>query len=415
LPKLKLTNTTVERIKAPDKSGKQTLHWDTELKGFAVLASGKTNAKTFVVQRTLPNGRDRRMTVGSVHELSLDTAREQAADLLHQMRTADPKVQRRVNAVWTLKHGFAEYLKARKALRPSTIKFYRGIIEAYLSDWLDLPLAGITPAMVQDKHREIQAEVARRHGAKHQQHWQSVPGGHVANKAMSLLGMVWNFAELQQPSLPRNPTRILERQLYAEPRRERHVTGDQMPRFYAAVEGLESGIARDFIKLCLFTGLRLDEAQALRWDEVDFTTRTINLPATRTKPKRPLNLPMCNFVRELLIARRALGNAGGWVFPGGGVTGHLTYPYKAFTTISETSGIKVSPHDLRRTYISHAEACDISPLALKALVNHATGDVTAGYVMIDPKRLAEAAQKVGDRLCELCGITAPEGVARLGA
>jgi integrase len=227
--------------------------------------------------------------------------------------------------------------------------------------------------------------------------------------------MVWNFAELQQPSLPRNPTRILERQYYAEPRRERHVTGDQMPRFYAAVEGLENGVVRDFIKLVLFTGMRLDEAQALHWDEVDFTTRTINLPATRTKPKRTLNLPMCDFVRELLVARQALGNAGGWVFPGNGVTGHLTYPYKAFATISKTSGIKVSPHDLRRTYISHAEACDISPLALKGLVNHATGDVTAGYVMIDPKRLAEAAQKVGDRLSELCGIAAPEGVAKLGA
>ena len=40
MPNLKLTKTAITRLKAPDPSGKQTLHWDTELKGFGVLCSG---------------------------------------------------------------------------------------------------------------------------------------------------------------------------------------------------------------------------------------------------------------------------------------------------------------------------------------------------------------------------------------
>jgi hypothetical protein len=73
--------------------------------------------------------------------------------------------------------------------------------------------------------------------------------------------------------------------------------------------------------------------------------------------------------------------------------------------------------DLRRTFITVAESADISPIALKCLVNHAIGgDITLGYLQITVERLREPAQRVCDRLMELCGIAAPEGenVARIG-
>jgi hypothetical protein len=51
-------------------------------------------------------------------------------------------------------------------------------------------------------------------------------------------------------------------------------------------------------------------------------------------------------------------------------------------------------------------------------LNHAVGngDVTDGYVMVEPEHLREPAQRVCDRLIELCGITAPAGdnVKKLG-
>jgi integrase len=66
------------------------------------------------------------------------------------------------------------------------------------------------------------------------------------------------------------------------------------------------------------------------------------------------------------------------------------------------TGVKISVHDLRRSYITIAESCEISPIALKALVNHSQGkDVTAGYVQIVTERLRAPAQKVTDRLKQL--------------
>jgi hypothetical protein len=45
-------------------------------------------------------------------------------------------------------------------------------------------------------------------------------------------------------------------------------------------------------------------------------------------------------------------------------------------------------------------------------VNHALGnDVTSGYVRMTVERLREPAQRVCDRLMELCGIETPADVA----
>jgi hypothetical protein len=71
MPRLKLTEKAIMKLQAPDPSGKQCLHWDTELKGFGVLCSGLSNARTFIVQRTLADGRSRRVTIGAVNELAL--------------------------------------------------------------------------------------------------------------------------------------------------------------------------------------------------------------------------------------------------------------------------------------------------------------------------------------------------------
>jgi integrase len=158
-------------------------------------------------------------------------------------------------------------------------------------------------------------------------------------------------------------------------------------------------MARDYLLTLLFTGLRRSEAASLTWDDVDLKARVIRVPALRTKAGRKLDLPMSDFVYGLLAARREIGKDK-FVFPSSGKDGPLRLVAKA-------SGVEVSAHDLRRTFITVAEGTDISPLALKALVNHALGnDVTSGYVQITAERLREPAQRVADRLKALCNIDA---------
>ncbi|HVQ81914.1 MAG TPA: tyrosine-type recombinase/integrase, partial [Pseudolabrys sp.] len=331
MPKVKLTERTLAKIKAPDPSGKQTLHWDTGLHGFAVLASGISNARTFIVQRDLPNGLTRRVTVGAVNEISLEVARERAADKLDQLRRGlDPKAQ---GVTTTLGATLESYLAARKNLRPASIRSYSIAVKQNLAPWVDLSLRGITSEMVEDRHRAIVVEVGKA-GTRYK-------GTTTANFAMKTLRILWNFAADRTPDMPPNPVRRLRRQWYAEPRRERVVGVDEMPKFFEAVDALPNKVARDFILLLLFTGLRIGEARALRWEEIDLNQGIIHVPGQRTKSGRKLDLPMSNFVRDLLIARRAIGNAG-VVFPAPSRSGHVRDVQYPLAIVRERTGIHVS-------------------------------------------------------------------------
>ena len=136
-------------------------------------------------------------------------------------------------------------------------------------------------------------------------------------------------------------------------------------------------------------------------------------------------------MRDLLTARRALGDDGPWVFGSDSRSGHIEEPKFALGQVAKATasaaaeaagvelskdgpspeqvaamGIVVSSHDLRRTFVTVAEETpNVSIMALKALVNHSLGkDVTSGYVQMTVDRLRRPAQRVCDRMMELCGI-----------
>jgi integrase len=435
MPRVKLTSKTIARLRAPDPSGRQVLHWDTELRGFGVLCSGTTNSRTYVVQRDLPGGKTRRVTIAATNVLELDAARRRAEQALADLyKGVDPRAARREGT--TLRDLLDEYIAARKDLRAKSVRDYRLSVERYLGSWLNLPLREITREMVETRHRAITEEVEARHraaagksagryearavqaevrgwadaAARHRAAaiatvQRKPPSGHAtANGAMRALRVLWNFASDRVPDLPPNPIARLRRQWFPLHRRERLVGADQLPAFYSAVKALPNPVARDYLLLLLFTGLRREEAASLSWENIDFAERVIRLPAARTKAGRRLDLPMTDVVRDMLVARRALGKEE-FVFPSNSATGHIAEPKFPLDLVRRATGIQVSAHDLRRTYITAAESADISPLALKALVNHSLGgDVTSGYIMMTPDRLREPAQRVCDRIKVLCGI-----------
>jgi excisionase family DNA binding protein len=64
----------------------------------------------------------------------------------------------------TLREALEEYLKV-KDLSAKSVRDYRHRIETYLSAWLDYPLQEITREMVEMRHRDIAAEIEKRHRA----------------------------------------------------------------------------------------------------------------------------------------------------------------------------------------------------------------------------------------------------------
>jgi integrase len=400
---MRLTKTAVASLKAPDPSGKPKLHFDDTLRGFGVLCSGKTATKSYVCQRDLAGGKTRRVTIAPVNVISLTEARDKAAETLLSMhRGIDPRKERkaataraqaRQTGEITLRQAFTEFLANRPALRAKTRQSYADALK-HLDAWLDRPLRGITRADIEQRHKAIAAEVADRRGTS---------GAASSNSAMRALRAVWNFSSERCDSLPPCPVK-LRKQWFHEPRRETYVPATELPAFYAAVQSLQNGVARDFLLLLLFCGMRRGEAASLRWADVDFESGVIRIPAARTKGGHGLAIPVSDYVLAMLKARRGLGDLGGWVFPAASRSGHLEEPKFALKLVAGSCGVKISPHDLRRSFLSVAESLDLSPYVLKSLVGHATGgDVTAGYIQLSPERLRAATQAITDKILRLCG------------
>ena len=442
MPQLKLTEKAIAKLKAPDPSGKQVLYWDTDLRGFGVRVSGTTNDKSYVVQRAV-NGVTRRITLGACNVLSLAEARTRAQGHLGDFaRGIDPKAKKAATA--TLANVLDDYLSARKDLRPRTRESYRVTVEGYLRSWRDKPVSSITRDAVERHHVAIATEIAAkaratavadaarweaRAKAAEAKGWLDAAANHrqraavakkretysgevAANNAMKVVRILWNHAADRSPDIGANPVR-LKKLWYPVEARTRHLGAEELPAFYKAVAALPNAIGRDYLLLLLFTGLRRREASALRWDDVDLKVKTLRIP--ETKSGRPLTLPLSDFTHDLLVARRAIGKAE-FIFPAASKSGHIEEPKFFLAQVAKATGKRVSVHDLRRTFVTVAESCDISPIALRALVNHSLGhSVTEGYIQMKAERLRHPAQRVCDKLKELCAIAEPaaKNVTRL--
>ena len=413
MPKKRLTNAKVRALKAPHSTGKQVIYWDTEVKGFGVLCSGVTDAKSYVVQRDV-GGKTKRITIGACGDFEdIDDARDEARDAKKEMKAGvSPKVRRPEAGGVTLGQALENLIEDRtnsKTLKPSTIADYQWNVNRYFSDWIDMPLQDITRDMCITRFHAIRNEVAKLRRTK------LAKGEAAANGAMRVFRLIWNHAEFRSgTSWGENPiSKWGDRKLWHPTvRRTTIVKTDDLPKFYKAIKGLSNALLGDYLLLVLFTGLRRNEAAGLTWKDVNLDEKMIHIPASRTKASRQLDLPMSDFIHNLLVARRAVG--GDFVFPSNSKSGHVEEPGFALKLVAQETGINVSIHDLRRTYITVAGSTGIPVFALKALVNHAMGnDVTEGYYVPSADDLREAQQQVTDRLKELVGIEGREAVEKV--
>jgi integrase len=211
----------------------------------------------------------------------------------------------------------------------------------------------------------------------------------------------------EHEALPSNPTVNVD--WYRSVPRKAALPVSQLHRWYTAVMAIENPIRRDFLRFALFTGLRRTNATEVRWEHVDFENRTIHIP--KPKSQRPFDLPLSDFLVELLEQRKRenaeVFEDSPWVFPSLSATGHMTEPKETF------EGITWTTHDCRRWFITVAESLDVSPYAVKLLVNHAmpSGDVTGGYIQHEVERLRPPMQAITNRLLALC--MPPEGKVRV--
>lgn len=409
MPVAKLTQTFVDKLRAPHPSGRQVIYLDTVTKGFGVQVSGRTTAKDYIAQRDLPNKlkgarkQTRRVNIGAATAklLTLEVARERAEEALDRIRRGiDPKAKAEPDletTMYTLCEAKEKYFVANKKLSVGSKRAY-GQIDRHLPDWMDKPLSSISPDMVEERHQKIAAAIAGKGGR--------YDGRTTANATMVTLRVLWRWAA-RRIALPACPVGRMQDEdaWFPVQRRTSRVPAEELPSFYDAVCALENKRARDFLLMLLFTGFRKTETAKLRWADVDFVQRVITLPAPDTKAKRMAEIPMSDFVYDLLVSRRALGERSEYVFPSYRAGKPISDTQLPLRKVKEATGIAVTAHSLRRTFLKVGASAHVNVVYLKALVNHAlASDITAEYLSPQLEDLREPAQQVCDKMLALCNV-----------
>lgn len=394
--KVKLTKRYVDALPFSDTT---EYHQDLELIGFAVRVGKKT--KQYMVNKRIDN-KLYRIVISDVGLMTITEARDEAMRIMSDIKKGiDPNAKKSSsidNPVPTLQECF-DYFKAHRTLTDETLRSYNRQIETLLKDWLKLPIDSITKTMIAERHAKLT---------------KSSPAQ--ANATMRVLRSVWNYCRQsfldsnEEPYIKEHPIAILNVKKdwnYIAPKK-RHVEEENLGRFLKAVlqhtdkwshrQAPYSNNARDIMLVFMLTGVRLNEAQTLMWENVDLKAGKILFKDT--KNGSDYQLPMGD-VLWALMKHRAKYRAGEiWVFPSHlkNSDSHIKDLGLSYKVISSKAGLYITAHDLRRTFASVANSLSMTYPVLKRLLNHrdskTSDDVTLQYIQISQREIRAALNEI---------------------
>jgi integrase len=222
-----------------------------------------------------------------------------------------------------------------------------------------------------------------------------------ANNVCRHFRSIFNFTAAGFDEFPQNPVVILTqaRGWHRERRRTRVISNADFPKWMKVVLA-ETEDARDIMLIGAFSGMRRSEIVRLAWEDVNLIEKKLHLD--KTKNSDPLDLPLCQYLVDLIAARREKVGQSRWLFPSQSESGHVVEVKSFVKRISEASGVAFSMHDLRRGYATIGESLDLNLYSLKRLLNHRShGDVTSRYVIANVERLRQPVERIAAKILEI--------------
>jgi integrase len=228
--------------------------------------------------------------------------------------------------------------------------------------WSDKPIAEIDG---HDIHSLI--DETRRSGAPGLERRSTGPTDARARVMLSCLSKMFGWL-VQHRMVSQNPCKDVHRP-EASRARDRVLTDAEIVKFWRAT-AIEREEFSALLKLLLLTGCRLNEVARMTRAELSDDGATWNIPAARTKNRRPHMVPLSPAARELIAS---LAQEGQLVFTTNGRS-----PVSGWSKIKQRldQAMKIPPwrlHDLRRTAVTGMAELGIRPDIIERAVNHVSG------------------------------------------
>ena len=145
-----------------------------------------------------------------------------------------------------------------------------------------------------------------------------------------------------------------------------------------------------YVALCLYAGLRREEARLLTWEEVDEGEMELRVLAMTAKLRKPRTIPIAVPLARMLgvVPRSArtgavVGHPDGTPLSVGAIAHFFDRELARF-------GIHISPHMLRRAFATRLDDMGVSLRVIQELLGHSSLETTQRYVSIERRRMRAA-------------------------
>lgn len=384
---VKLTNSRVQALKAGETVRRI---WDSIVSGFLVRVT-PTGAKSYCIAFQRPNGQKVNVTIGECSSWDVDDARERARELrkMHEDgrdARAHVKAERKAQDLSALVELWRQDYKP--GLKATSQASYESVLKTVV-----IPSLG--NRFVKDLAYEDVKTLHRKEGREHATN---------ANRAIAVLSRLLSIAEKEgwRP-LGSNPCRQVEKT--TEKPRSRVLTTEEYARLEAALvalvarQKLDVAVA-DLLRFLALSGLRKSEALGLRWIDVDLERNTLRFEDHKTVDQAGVKVLPLNSHLRAILQRRAAQKISAYVWPGLSGDRPLVGLSKMWLRIcgAEEANLEgVTPHDLRRTFMTTCTELGY-PIAIgDALLGHSLGRIRDTYVNLGTEGImATASQETAD-------------------
>lgn len=373
---MKLTKGVVEGTDLPKKG--QAFLWDSEIKGFGVRLT--PTGRSYIIQGRVKGGISRRVSLGKHGVITMQQARKRAKKELAKLSDGiDPIVEKKRSEAYskTLREITSEYLRDKRKKTPPMKESSQADILKHLNksflDWADRPAIEITRDKVLDKFRELTAR-----------------GPAQANQAFRNLRAILNYARAtyrpdDKPLIVENPVAVLgQADMWNDVKpRSGLIPTKKIGKAWNVLRDLKESpgetiithTSADAISFLLLTGARWSEMAELIWEHVNLDEKWWEVPDP--KNRIPVKFPLSDIAVDILSTRPKKTT---WVFPARSGDGHINDARGIFQKVSDAVGVRVTAHDMRRTFRAVAGECGIELWKAKLLMNHKLNqDVTISH------------------------------------
>ena len=370
-------STFARRVRAAKPRAKKYEIRDDVITGLG-LAVQPSGVRTFVLNRMV-RGRRRYATVGNADAMTVPEARIEARRLL----AAFLETVKNDNGPRTPGHpmdAFAGEFLDRQARqwKPRTLESNAYMVRKYI-----LPAFGhMTVDAISVEHvKDWFASMAERPGS--------------ANRAMPVLSVMMRMAELWGYR-PHNSNPCKNAKRYRMEPKARFLTADEMARLNAVLTRDEFYCpqAVAVIRLLMLTGCRFGEVVSLEWDWI--RGKRIHLPDSKSGPR---TVWLSSAARAVIDAIPRYSPDCPFLFPARPPTRHIDnfeYQWHRIRNEAGLPGLRI--HDLRHSWASTAAMHGVDMVTIAKLLGHALVETTERYVHLSDQSVADAADRVSNRI-----------------